>query len=244
MIIKRIADGIRKQDWFQVVIEIIIVVVGIFLGLQVTQWNDARQDRSDESEVLARLHEDILLMQNISSRVVDRRQQLLTDLVSASDLVFDQSQRGQLTQIECNAIGDSSFASIPISGVPSLSELQNEGRLGILQDTDLRVELTTLQQRNQTFKELVLDTNLYLIRLIREYPALMTSRSYFDEDLKEYQLRYQCDLVAMQSNTGFISGLSDNIDAYDAYLRDGLIPWRAQVQKVHQILDAALNINH
>jgi hypothetical protein len=31
MIIKRLAKGIRSQDWFVVTVEIMIVVVGIFI---------------------------------------------------------------------------------------------------------------------------------------------------------------------------------------------------------------------
>lgn len=37
MILQRIAQSIRKQDWFAVAIEFVIVVSGIFVGLQVTE---------------------------------------------------------------------------------------------------------------------------------------------------------------------------------------------------------------
>ncbi len=43
MILRRLATSIRKQDWFAVVIETLIVVLGVFLGLQVNNWNEARQ---------------------------------------------------------------------------------------------------------------------------------------------------------------------------------------------------------
>lgn len=46
MIIRRMADAIRTQNWFTVIIEILIVVIGIFLGLQVDDWNQARLDRA------------------------------------------------------------------------------------------------------------------------------------------------------------------------------------------------------
>ena len=44
MILRRLAEGVRQQDWFTVVVEVLIVVVGIFLGLQVDDWNEGRQD--------------------------------------------------------------------------------------------------------------------------------------------------------------------------------------------------------
>lgn len=58
MILRRLAEGIRKQDWFTVVLEVLIVVVGIFLGLQVDDWNEARKDRATEAAYLQELLED------------------------------------------------------------------------------------------------------------------------------------------------------------------------------------------
>ena len=60
MILRRMADGIRQQDWFTVIVEVLVVVVGIFLGLQVDDWNQARENRHAEQEFLNRLHEDVL----------------------------------------------------------------------------------------------------------------------------------------------------------------------------------------
>lgn len=42
MIIKRMAEGIRAQNWFTVIVEIFIVVLGVFIGIQVSNWNDDR----------------------------------------------------------------------------------------------------------------------------------------------------------------------------------------------------------
>jgi hypothetical protein len=43
MILRRMADAIRQQNWFTVVIEVFIVVVGIFIGLQVDDWSQSRK---------------------------------------------------------------------------------------------------------------------------------------------------------------------------------------------------------
>ena len=44
MILRRIAEAFRRQDWFTVFVETMIVVVGVFVGLQVDNWNAARVD--------------------------------------------------------------------------------------------------------------------------------------------------------------------------------------------------------
>ena len=46
MILRRIADAFRKQDWATVTIEFFVVVVGIFVGLQVDNWNQIRKDQA------------------------------------------------------------------------------------------------------------------------------------------------------------------------------------------------------
>ncbi len=55
MILKRLAKSIKSQDWFVVCIEIMIVVVGIFIGLQVDDWNKERTFYHSETELLNEL---------------------------------------------------------------------------------------------------------------------------------------------------------------------------------------------
>ncbi|KCZ45985.1 hypothetical protein [Hyphomonas sp. CY54-11-8] len=63
MILQRLATSIRKQDWFTVFIETMIVVFGVFIGLQVNNWNEARQHRieaeSSRERLIADLHADL-----------------------------------------------------------------------------------------------------------------------------------------------------------------------------------------
>ena len=42
MILRRLTTALRKQDWFTVVIETLIVVMGVYLGIQLGNWNAAR----------------------------------------------------------------------------------------------------------------------------------------------------------------------------------------------------------
>ena len=50
IIIRRFTEHFRRQDWFALLMDLLIVVVGIYLGLQVDAWNTARQDRITERE--------------------------------------------------------------------------------------------------------------------------------------------------------------------------------------------------
>ncbi len=59
MILRRLATSIRKQDWFAVVIETLIVVMGVFLGLQVNNWNEARDAEARRQAIVEALITDL-----------------------------------------------------------------------------------------------------------------------------------------------------------------------------------------
>ena len=59
MIPRRIYEHVKAHNWFAVAIDFVIVVVGVFVGLQVNNWNAARQDRARESFYLEGLATDI-----------------------------------------------------------------------------------------------------------------------------------------------------------------------------------------
>jgi len=46
MILRRFMQHIRKQDWFMVSVDLLVLIVGIFLGLQVSDWNEERKEKN------------------------------------------------------------------------------------------------------------------------------------------------------------------------------------------------------
>lgn len=59
MILRGLVERVRKQDWAAVAIEFALVVVGVFLGMQVSNWNDERNGRVLEAAYLARIAQDV-----------------------------------------------------------------------------------------------------------------------------------------------------------------------------------------
>ncbi|MEZ5960239.1 MAG: hypothetical protein R3C30_07380 [Hyphomonadaceae bacterium] len=58
MILRRIIAHFRKQEWTAIGIDLVIVVFGVFIGIQVANWNEGRIERLQERGFLVRLHED------------------------------------------------------------------------------------------------------------------------------------------------------------------------------------------
>ncbi len=59
MILHNLANAIRGQNWFTVLIELAVVVVGIFLGLQIDDWNERRKENSLERGYIERLEAEV-----------------------------------------------------------------------------------------------------------------------------------------------------------------------------------------
>ena len=59
MLLRRITKHVKDQNWFAVGIDFIIVVVGVFIGIQVANWNDAQGDRHRETLILQNIANDI-----------------------------------------------------------------------------------------------------------------------------------------------------------------------------------------
>ena len=59
MILRRIAHHLQQQQWTAVLIELVILVLGVFLGFQVTDWANERANRAAEVRHLEEIAEDL-----------------------------------------------------------------------------------------------------------------------------------------------------------------------------------------
>jgi len=59
MILRRFTQHIKEQNWLAVFIDFIIVVVGVFIGIQVANWNEDRVEAEREQEVLVAILDDL-----------------------------------------------------------------------------------------------------------------------------------------------------------------------------------------
>lgn len=59
MILGNFAEHLKAQNWFAVGIEISIVIIGVFMGIQVSNWNEDHQNRQIAESYLERLKGDL-----------------------------------------------------------------------------------------------------------------------------------------------------------------------------------------
>ena len=59
MILRRLVSHLKDQHWTGVFIELAIVVLGVVIGMQVSNWNQTRADRVEYEAALSRLSTEI-----------------------------------------------------------------------------------------------------------------------------------------------------------------------------------------
>ncbi|MEX2529704.1 MAG: hypothetical protein WD960_02940 [Gemmatimonadota bacterium] len=57
--LRRITRHVREQNWAAIGIDFVIVVVGVFIGLQAQQWNESRAERARERLLLGELRAEV-----------------------------------------------------------------------------------------------------------------------------------------------------------------------------------------
>ena len=59
MILRRFIAHVRKQEWTAIAIDLVIVVLGVVIGIQVSNWNAERADRKRAHGYLERIRDDL-----------------------------------------------------------------------------------------------------------------------------------------------------------------------------------------
>jgi hypothetical protein len=87
MILRRVIAHFRKQEWTAIALDFLIVVIGVFVGLQVNNWNGARADRELGDQYTIRLVAD--LEQDLADNLVllAYYDQVLANVVDADRLL-------------------------------------------------------------------------------------------------------------------------------------------------------------
>ena len=64
MLLRRMTEHVKAQNWTAVGLDFLIVVIGVFIGIQVANWNDARADKKTGREYVARIQQELLANQH------------------------------------------------------------------------------------------------------------------------------------------------------------------------------------
>lgn len=140
MIFRRIATHLGKQEWTAIAIDFVIVVLGVFLGLQASNWNEAAADRRAEAVYLSQLRGDL---QRIEGAVRDQIAfERFQGRVAATvfDLIEHDRSAERALRIGMGLSQLTMRRTLRIES-PTFTDLQSSGNLEVISDAALRAEI-------------------------------------------------------------------------------------------------------
>ncbi len=97
MLLRRITEHVKAQNWTAVALDFVIVVVGVFIGIQVANWNDAQAAKARESDLLVELRREL----ETSIRVTNQKRDAFTQVVAAGNRSLAFIESGASCGNEC-----------------------------------------------------------------------------------------------------------------------------------------------
>ena len=196
MILRRIASAFRRQDWFTVFVETMIVVLGVFLGLQVNNWNGARANQGIVATHLTEIAQDlrsyldfhdklydsaiarIAAVDYIYDKAFDRK---LPDVLRLSVETWKVPETPPIREADLDVImGSVNLIRITVGSRNGYESLISSGHLGLLENRDLA---RSIQQYYDQYDD-VRDTAGDVFRPFRNDGVLASYKygvSVFDE---------------------------------------------------------------
>jgi hypothetical protein len=88
MILRRVIEHVKTQHWTAIWIDLLIVILGVFIGIQVSNWNSERADRSAEKRHLEEIAEDL----RADIAIFDKIEKSALQRISSVDAILGETR--------------------------------------------------------------------------------------------------------------------------------------------------------
>ncbi|HEX5121625.1 MAG TPA: hypothetical protein VFV97_00160 [Rhodanobacteraceae bacterium] len=144
----RLWRRLREHDWMAALIELAIVIVGILIALEVSNWNEGRLDRDRAAHFLQRIHGDLLT----DRRNIDATLAFWAKVARYGDAAIAYGESGRPADGPAwNTVLAYYQASqtMPYTATDTtFEEMRSSGDLGLIADERLRTELAEFYRQS------------------------------------------------------------------------------------------------
>ncbi|WP_417494083.1 hypothetical protein [Maricaulis sp.] len=232
MILARITDALRAQNWTAIALEFLLVLSSVVLGFQVTAWNEARHDRQEATLMVARVADEL----EQSLQLVEAELPVAETLVEATGRAHTLLISGALDESNRTEFENSFSAAITMAEVrlhkSALEVFQNSGAANSGTPADLRLAIAryyefVLIEREQDllllsdftvlagdlFDQIDVDTDYFSTGHIRGDLAPLNDNPALARTLLQINLRQQVQVYRLEAIRDEILALRDLIAA-------------------------------
>jgi hypothetical protein len=153
MILRRVTEHLSKQHWTAVFLDFVIVVVGVFVGIQAANWNESRKERLEERRYYAQILDDL--------RVDQQSLKWAQQRANSFDLAAEDTLRAMRTGLPQNVnpgrfavqIHYGGFLFIPRPSRRTYDELISAGKLGLLRNETAKAAIADYYESFDTMRQ-------------------------------------------------------------------------------------------
>ena len=181
MVFATLRKRFAEQDWFAVAIELAIVGIGVFLGLQANNWNEARIDRERAASYRSRLINDLQA----------------TEAATRAGIAYYTDVRGHALAT-LNALdqpADALGVMFLVDAYQATQIFSRAGNAELIGSSDLRERLANFYQRMDALVGYTQVITPYRLRVRSLLPYAVQAR-----------IRARCDELLTDSGKGMIVG--------------------------------------
>lgn len=137
MLLRRLAHNLKEQNWTAIAIEFVLLVVGVYLGIQVANWNQEREANQKSKVFTERLKVDLRNEAFFYQYLIEYNR----DVLSAADKAVNAlTGKAPLSneQLLINAYRATQYKT-PQRFRATYDELISTGNIGLIKDQKLRL---------------------------------------------------------------------------------------------------------
>ncbi len=208
MILRRLSLSLKEQNWTAITIEFVLLVIGVFFGIQVANWNEERQLDAHRSAALSRLHaESEAAITYLEHRIaiITQEAELRTEALRR---LSDNDWQGADPADMAKALDSLQYAPAVAPPRAVYDELINTGLYSELGDPRMR-EAVSAYIAQIGWVERQIDYVRARLVARNEGRTFAGERAIFDP-ASPRQTRVDYDLPALSANSGYVANAIQN----------------------------------
>jgi hypothetical protein len=242
MLLRSVSHHVRNQNWVAVALDLVIVVIGVFIGIQVANWNEDRLNQREEQVLIERLKVDFDRIRQDADQSLAFHREMHASMQTVVQSVRSGSLKDEdIPSFERALILGVAFqTSADHSG--TFTELMSSGRANILRDRDLVDELVDYED----FLGRYAFAQSYYIDMAMSAMGPYTSAFSYGIDLRLTEEIFDLSSKApvyYDFNTIAADEEFENAAEHLMFVHSGFVLWRSRisdrVDAIHQRLTEA-----
>ncbi len=143
MLLRSVTTHVKEQNWTAIIIDFFIVVVGVFIGIQVANWNESRTDKIRATGYLERIAKNLETdTQNFNNRIAFWS--TVSGFGFAALNYAESGEKGKLSDWEVllSFFQASQLAEF-LAAKSTYNEISSAGELGLIGNEEIRNKIST-----------------------------------------------------------------------------------------------------